>query len=176
MTVIRQLESTDAATLAELLDRNRAFLAPWEPVRPPSYFTVAGQQEVVEASLQLQADDRAFCQVILDADGAVAGRINLNNIVRGPFLSASVGYWLSEHAGGHGLATRAVGELAELAFSSLGLHRLEAGTIPENFRSQTVLRRNGFVQFGYAPAYLNIAGRFQDHLLFQKLSGETTVN
>lgn len=176
MTVIRQLESTDAAALAELLDRNRAFLAPWEPVRPESYFTVAGQREVVEASLQLQAEDRAFCQVILDTDGAVAGRINLNNIVRGPFLSASVGYWLSEHAGGQGLATRAVGELAKLAFSNLGLHRLEAGTIPENFRSQTVLRRNGFVQFGYAPAYLKIAGRFQDHLLFQKLNEETTVS
>lgn len=174
--MIRQLESTDAATLADLLDRNRTFLAPWEPVRPEPYFTATGQREVVEAGLQLQAEGRAYCQVILDADGAVAGRITVNNIVRGPFLSASVGYWLSEHAGGHGLATRAVAELAKLAFSTLGLHRLEAGTIPENFRSQMVLRRNGFVQFGYAPAYLNIAGRYQDHLLFQKLSDESAAS
>ncbi|MGC3953289.1 MAG: GNAT family N-acetyltransferase [Propionicimonas sp.] len=170
MTVLRQLESSDAVALADLVQRNRVFLDPWEPVRPDSYFTLAGQQEVVAASLARQAEGTGFCQVILDETGAVAGRINLNTIVRGPFQSASVGYWLSQDAGGRGLATRAVIELAELAFGTLGLHRLEAGTIPENHRSQAVLQRAGFERFGYAPGYLQIAGRWQDHLLFQRLN------
>lgn len=173
MSVIRQLESSDAVALTELVQRNRAFLEPWEPVRPDSYFTVAGQREAIEYSLSRQDDGFGFSQVILDESGAAAGRINLNNIVRGPFQSASVGYWLSEDAGGRGLATRAVIEMVELAFGSLGLHRLEAGTIPENHRSQTVLRRAGFERFGYAVAYLNIAGRWRDHLLFQRIAPES---
>jgi len=44
------------------------------------------------------------------------GRINLNNIVRGPFQSASVGYWLAEQAGGRGLATAAVAEMISVGF------------------------------------------------------------
>jgi ribosomal-protein-alanine N-acetyltransferase len=52
----------------------------------------------------------------------------------------------------------------------LRLHRVEAGTIPRNVRSQAVLQRNGFVPFGVAPAYLKIAGEWQDHVLFQRLN------
>ncbi|MEA5119106.1 MAG: GNAT family protein [Propionicimonas sp.] len=170
MTVLRQLEPSDAAALTDLICRNRAFLAPWEPAHADSYFTLEGQQEAVELSLAKQAEGSGFSQVILDETGAVAGRINLNNIVRGAFQSASVGYWLSEDAGGRGLATRAVNELAELAFGPLELHRLEAGTVPENHRSQAVLLRCGFERFGYAPCYLQIAGRWRDHLLFQRLN------
>ncbi|MCE1174700.1 MAG: GNAT family N-acetyltransferase [Propionibacteriales bacterium] len=171
--VIRDLRLDDAERLAELFVANREFLAPWEPVRPEEYFTAEGQHRVVADSLARQREGQTFCQVILDPDGRVAGRINLNNIVRGPFQSASVGYWLAEEAGGKGLATAAVAAMVALAFGELALHRLEAGTIPENYRSQAVLRKNGFVQFGYAPAYLQIAGRYQDHLLFQRLAPET---
>jgi ribosomal-protein-alanine N-acetyltransferase len=30
-----------------------------------------------------------------------------------------------------------------------------------------VLERNGFTRIGVAPAYLSIAGRWQDHALYQ---------
>jgi ribosomal-protein-alanine N-acetyltransferase len=32
-----------------------------------------------------------------------------------------------------------------------------------------VLTRTGFERIGVAPAYLNIAGRWQDHVLFQRI-------
>lgn len=170
MTTTRLLEPGDAPVLADLLAQNRDFLAPWEPVRPEAYFTLHGQAEVIAESLERYADRTQVPRVILDESGAVVGRINLNNVVRGAFQSASVGYWLAEEAGGRGIATAAVAEMVTVGFTVEGLHRLEAGTIPENVRSQAVLTRNGFVQFGYAPGYLSIAGRWQDHLLFQILS------
>lgn len=170
MTRTRLVETGDAAALAGLVARNRDFLAPWEPVRPESYFTLAGQRGVVEESLRRYEEGAQLPHVILDDSGAVVGRINLNNVVRGAFQSASVGYWLAEEAGGHGLATQAVAEMVEIGFGAFGLHRLEAGTVPENLRSQAVLERNGFVRFGYAHRYLSIAGRWQDHILFQRLA------
>ncbi|MGC3994947.1 MAG: GNAT family protein [Propionicimonas sp.] len=170
MTRTRLLQPADASALAGVLVRTRAFLEPWEPVRPDSYFTLAGQQEAVADSLRRHAEGTMHARVILDDANAVVGRINLNNIVRGAFQSASVGYWLAEEAGGRGYATQAVAEVVDVAFGELQLHRLEAGTIPDNLRSQAVLRRNGFTQFGHAPSYLQIAGRYTDHLLFQKLA------
>ena len=56
------------------------------------------------------------------------------------------------------------------AFGELGLHRVEAGTLVHNRASQRVLERNGFVRYGLAPQYLRIAGRWQDHVLFQVLN------
>lgn len=165
----RLVDAGDAPALARILVANRDFLAPWEPVRPDDYFTVRGQREAVSESLDRHRSGLHVPFVILDDAGEVVGRINLNNVVRGAFQSASVGYWLAKDAGGQGFATQAVAEIVAHAFRELGLHRLEAGTIPENLRSQAVLRRSGFEQFGYAPRYLRIAGRWQDHLLFQRL-------
>lgn len=172
MSRTRLLTVADAPVLAELIRQNRAFLDPWEPVRDESYFTDAGQQQLARAALDALAAGITNPRVILDDEGRVVGRINLNNIVRGPFQSASVGYWLAEAAGGRGLATQAVAELVEFAFTEFGLHRLEAGTIPHNLRSQAVLARNGFVRFGYAPRYLQIAGAYTDHILFQRLADD----
>ena len=38
-----------------------------------------------------------------------------------------------------------------------------------NAVSQRVLQRSGFDRIGLAPQYLKIAGRWQDHLLFQRI-------
>ena len=66
----------------------------------------------------------------------------------------------------------AVAEAVQLAFGDLGLHRVEASTLLHNVASQRVLARNGFEQYGTAPRYLQIAGRWQDHLLFARLKDD----
>jgi ribosomal-protein-alanine N-acetyltransferase len=168
MTTVRPLTPQDAPALAAQLQRNREFLAPWDPVRPDSYFTEAGQRAEVESALQAQAAGTRVPFAILQDDELV-GRITVNNVVRGPFLSASLGYWVSRDRNGRGVATAAVAAVARIAADELGLHRLEAGTLLHNHGSQHVLRTNGFVQYGVAPRYLRIAGQWQDHALFQLL-------
>jgi ribosomal-protein-alanine N-acetyltransferase len=166
----RRITLDDAPVFAELLRANREFLAPWEPVRPEAYFTDGGQREVIRAALEQQEQGSTLPHVIVDDSGSVVGRITLNGITRGPFQSCSLGYWLSASDNGRGLATAAVRDMMRVAFEELGLHRIEAGTLLHNVRSQRVLERNGFVRFGVAPAYLKIAGAWQDHVLFQVLT------
>ncbi|MEU9580879.1 GNAT family N-acetyltransferase [Streptomyces chilikensis] len=169
-TVTRLATLDDAEELAACLIRNRAFLGPWEPVRGDAYYTADGQRAVLAENLDLYARGVAVPLLIVDDGGRITGRLHVNNIVRGPFLSATLGYWVAREAGGRGLATAAVADAVRLAFDDLGLHRLEAGTLLHNVASQTVLRRNGFTPFGVAPRYLRIAGRWQDHVLFQLLN------
>jgi [ribosomal protein S5]-alanine N-acetyltransferase len=169
--VIRPLEQGDAEELAGLLVRNRAFLAPFEPDRPESFFSVAGQRLRLE-----ELDDRrrvgaGEAYAILDED-AIAGTISLTNIVRGALQSANVGYWVDRDRNGRGLASRAVEAVVVEAFGPLGLHRLEAGTLVDNLASQRVLDKNGFTRIGVAPRYLRIAGEWRDHLLFQRTADD----
>ncbi len=72
------------------------------------------------------------------------------------------------------MATAAVRDVLELAFDSLRLHHVQAGTLLHNVRSQRVLERNGFVRIGVAPKMLRIAGSWQDHVLFQAIASSTT--
>jgi [ribosomal protein S5]-alanine N-acetyltransferase len=157
--LIRPLVLEDAAEVARLLTANRSFLAPFEPEHADDFFTAEGQHARIEAADHLYA--------ILDG-GALAGVISLSNVVRGPFQSAHLGYWVGETSCGRGLATRALAELADRSFTELGLHRLEAATLVDNVASQRVLEKNRFVRIGVAPRYLRIAGAWSDHVLFQR--------
>ncbi|GAB3698207.1 GNAT family N-acetyltransferase [Mariniluteicoccus flavus] len=159
----------DAAELAAVSAANRDFLAPWEPVRPDSWFTQEGQAAAIEGLLGLERMGLALPRVIVDDAGSIAGRITLNNVIRGAFRSCHLGYWVAEDANGRGFATEAVAELVTAAFTDLALHRVEASTLVHNTGSQTVLRRNGFTEIGPAPGYLEIAGEWQDHVMFQRL-------
>jgi ribosomal-protein-alanine N-acetyltransferase len=170
VSATRLVTLDDAPALAELLRVSRDFLAPWEPVRSDGYFTVDGQRAVIRDALARHEQGSALPHVILNDSGRVAGRITLNGIVRGPFQSCSLGYWVSAADSGRGLATAAVRDIISVAFGELGMHRIQAETLLHNVRSQRVLERNGFVRFGVAPAYLNIAGKWQDHALYQVLA------
>jgi [ribosomal protein S5]-alanine N-acetyltransferase len=170
MTTCRLITGEDASVLAQLLRLNRDFLAPWEPLRGSDYFTEEGQRIAIQNALREYQEGRNLPLVIVDGGGRVVGRITLNNIVRGAFQSCSVGYWVSEAAGGRGVATAALKQVISVAFGELGLHRIQAETLPHNVASQKVLERNGFVSIGMAPAYLKIAGRWQDFILYQLIN------
>jgi [ribosomal protein S5]-alanine N-acetyltransferase len=174
VTTTRPLSLDDAAALTAIVREDRDFLAPWEPSRTESWFTEDGQREEIRVKLEQQARGLVVPHVVLDDDDEVVGRINLNNVVRGAFESCSVGYSIRAAANGRGHATAAVAAMLRVAFGELGLHRVEAGTLVHNAASQRVLERNGFVRFGLAPQYLRIAGRWQDHVLFQLLAPETS--
>jgi ribosomal-protein-alanine N-acetyltransferase len=170
VTSTRLLRIDDAPELAQLLTGNREFLAPWDPVRPDAYFTEDVQRTLAVEALGEHEAGRRLPHVILDDDGRIAGRITLNSIERGAFLNCRVGYWVAESANGRGLASKALAEMKRIAFAELGLHRVAAGTLVHNERSQRVLLRNGFERIGLAPRYLNIAGEWQDHVLFQAIN------
>jgi [ribosomal protein S5]-alanine N-acetyltransferase len=168
---IRPLEARDAAPLLELRLENREFMEPFDPERPESFYTLDGQREIVQTAVARREADAQYVYAILD-DGEVAGTISISNVVRGAFQSANVGYWVDRRRNGRGLATRAVASIVEIAFGELGLHRLEAGTLVDNVASQRVLEKNRFRRFGVAPDYLLIAGRWQDHVLFQRTADD----
>ena len=170
MAATRPLILDDAPSLANLVQSNRNFLAPWQPNRPDQYFTRDGQHAFIQRLLEQQAAKACLPLVILDEVGAIAGTVTLQSIIRGAFQSCSVGYWLAESAQGRGLATRAVGEATQIAFEVLRLHRVQAETLTHNLRSQRVLDRLGFVQYGRADSYMHIAGQWLDHLLYQLLT------
>jgi ribosomal-protein-alanine N-acetyltransferase len=172
MPVTRLITLDDAGTVARLVTGNRDYLAPWSPPQNEAYLTEAGQREVLARDLTRYEEGTMLPLAILDADGAVCGRINLNSVIRGAFQNASVGYWVSESRAGRGLASAAVADVIEIGFGELGLHRLDAATLLHNTPSQRVLARNGFRPFAVAERYLKIAGKWQDHLLFQLLNQE----
>lgn len=163
--LIRPLVPEDAEELTAVLAANRVAFAPVMPDRPEGYYTVAFQRERL---LRLAEEDGWFF-AILDG-GAIAGTLSIGDVIRGPLQLANVGYWVDRARYGRGLATGAVAEGCAFGFEVAGLHRLEAGTLPDNVASQRVLEKNGFNRFGVARGLVKIAGEWRDHVLFERLA------
>ena len=166
---LRPVRIGDGAALARAYSANREHLAPWEPRRTADFFTAEWQEKDARRCVDDAAAGRGSRFVVESSDGEIHGRINLNNIVRGAFRNADLGYWIDRSYQGRGLASAGVRLVAEYAASDLQLHRLQAGTLLHNAGSQQVLTRRGFTRIGIAPRYLQIAGEWQDHVLFQLL-------
>ena len=146
---VRPARAGDAGPLAVRYRDNRDHLAPFEPVRDEELFTACGR---------------------------LAGRITVTDVARGLFCSASLGYWIAADRTGRGLATHAVRTVLDDCFITHRLHRLEAGTLVDDLASPAVLRRTGFTIIDRAPDYLRIAGRWRDHLLFQRIAEDPATS
>ncbi|MBX7443677.1 MULTISPECIES: GNAT family N-acetyltransferase [unclassified Arthrobacter] len=166
--VLRPVQELDARALAEAFQRNRTHLAPWEPIRPETFYTVHGQREVITRQRGELAAGTAL-PMVLARGSSIVGLLTLSSIVRGAFQNAHLGYWIDQAQQGSGVMTAAVAAAADIAKAVLNLHRLEAATLVHNTASQRVLEKNGFESYGTARGYLRIAGQWQDHRLFQRI-------
>lgn len=165
---MRLLHTEDVSGLAAAYVRNREHLAPWEPDRGDHFFTPDGQARSVSHALDEYAVGKGV-PLVLTAGTRIVGRVNINSIVRGSFQNCHLGYWIAADVEGKGFMTRAIAAAVAVVRDELGLHRIEAATLVHNAASQRVLLANGFEEYGTAPRYLKIAGRWQDHRVFQLL-------
>lgn len=80
-------------------------------------------------------------------------------------MACYLGYSVDHSSQGRGVMYEALDTLIPVVFSQFGLHRIMANYMPRNERSGRLLQRLGFEKEGYAKDYLQIAGRWEDHVL-----------
>ena len=110
--------------------------------------------------------------VFREGDDRLVGACNLTSVKRGSMQSAHIGYWIGEHYSRNGFARAAVRASLKFAFEDLKLHRVEAAVQPENTASISLLEKTGFKLEGTARGLLKIDGKWADHMIFAKLSGD----
>jgi [ribosomal protein S5]-alanine N-acetyltransferase len=168
--VLRTPQATDHAEWADLRERSRDFLTPWEPIWPADDLSrSAFRRRIRRYSEDLRSDQSYAFLLFRTSDGRMVGGLTLANVRRGVAQAGSLGYWMGQPYARQGYMTAAVRAVIPFAFTTLRLHRLEAACIPTNGASIRLLENTGFVREGYAREYLCINGIWQDHLLYGRL-------
>ncbi|MFH8366846.1 GNAT family N-acetyltransferase [Streptomyces sp. NPDC018031] len=153
---IRRVERRDGAELIRRARDSVELHRPW--LFPPL------TEEAFESHLALlERPDRAGFVVCVPGTGAIAGFVNINNIVRHGFQCGAVGYGAYRPYAGQGHMSDGFGLVLRYAFGPLGLHRLEANIQPGNEASVGLVRRHGFRLEGFSPDFLFIDGAWRDH-------------
>jgi ribosomal-protein-alanine N-acetyltransferase len=153
---IRHGSLDDEPVFLAAVERSRTLHHPW--VQAPS------TSDAFRDYLMKRQDPRgaAFFIWTRAPDGLV-GVVNLDEIVRGCFLSAYLGYYAFVPYAGRGLMREGLSQVVTHAFKTMKLHRLEANIQPRNARSKALVKRLGFRREGVSPRYLKINGRWRDH-------------
>ncbi len=99
-------------------------------------------------------------------DGYFAGEVNLNNVQRGAFQNAYVGYWIDPALAGQGYTPEAVVLTLRFGFDEARLHRLQVAVVPRNTSSRRVAEKLRLRDEGIAVRYLEINGRWEDHVRY----------
>jgi ribosomal-protein-alanine N-acetyltransferase len=161
---------SDYRNWASLRDHSAAFLQPWEPTWAPDHLTRKSfTNRVYWAQRSMSSGAAVPLFMIRRADDALVGAITLDNIRRGPAQAGTLGYWIGEQHKRQGYMLEAIQALSHYAFRDLDLSRLEAACLPENAASRGVLEKAGFKYEGVAQSYLQINGRWRNHVLYAML-------
>ncbi len=142
-------------------------------VHRPWVFAPTTRAQWAAYSRKAHADDARAMLIRRREDGALAGVINLNNIIGGGLQQAFVGYYALDPFFGHGYMSEGLRLVIEHAFVDLRLHRLEANIQPGNEPSKRLAAAVGFRCEGFSPRYLQVGGEWRDHERWARISDDT---
>lgn len=168
-TLLRLPQMGDYEPWYNLRRSSREFLKPFEPRwseadlsrRVFAMRVKRARQEAEEGS-----DYSFFVFLTTGGQETLVGGITLSNVRRRAAQFVNLGYWMGQPFAGKGMMSEAVGASLPFVFDTLDLHRIHAAFLPGNTPSRRVLEKNGFVEEGFAEKYLQIDGRWEDHVLF----------
>lgn len=168
---LRRLRRRDHAAWQQLRRRNAAWLNPWEATSPDGLVQRSSFGEYVRRLNRAARQDLSYTFAV-EYRGELVGQVSVSSVTRGSLLSASIGYWISEHVAGRGIIPTAVALVCDWCFTDLGLHRVEINIRPENTASLRVVAKLAFREEGVRKSYLHIRGHWADHRSFALLADE----
>ena len=170
---LRLPEHRDFREWAKLRHQSRAFLSPWEPIWAADHLSRASFTNRVYWSQRAVNNGNAVPLFVFHKEaGQLVGAITLDNIRRGPSQVGTIGYWVGQQYARQGFMSEAIIAMVAHAFGALDLSRVESACLPDNVASRGVLEKAGFKYEGVAQSYIQINGRWRNHVLYAALRGD----
>ena len=167
---LRVPEHRDFREWAKLRHESKAFLSPWEPIWAADHLSRASFTNRVYWSQRALKNGNAVPLFVFHKEaGQLVGAITLDNIRRGPSQVGTIGYWVGQQYARQGFMSEAIIAMVAHAFADLDLSRVESACLPDNLASRGVLEKAGFKYEGVAQSYIQINGRWRNHVLYAAL-------
>lgn len=169
--VLKVLDESCSRAVLDFYLEGDSYFGMMEPVRMDGFYTEDYHRRVLEYEQQCFMADKSARYYIFEkgAPDRIIGTVSLRNIVKGSFMSATLGYKLLPEYTGRGIATEAVGMIVDEAVGRAELHRIVAYVQPGNTASVRVLEKCGFKLEGIARDYAMLNGRWHDHAVYARI-------
>ena len=155
-----------ALEIVNFYSRNKEFFREIDPLRPDVFYKVSVHKDVIKREIEDIKASRMlkFWLYKIEDKKRIIGMISFSNILRGSFLSTTVGYKMDKNEVRKGYMLEALNSAIIIIFKELKLHRIEANIMPKNKPSLKLVKKLGFQYEGIAKKYLKINGKWEDHI------------
>ncbi|MGD1895508.1 MAG: GNAT family N-acetyltransferase [Phormidesmis sp.] len=125
---IRHGQLSDVPEILAYYTQHQAYLEPFEPQKPPTFYTAAHwESELTHRLADTKAERSLKLFLFLKRQPkTVIGTLNFSNFVRGVFQSCTVGYSLAEDCQGQGYMSEAMRAGIDHVFIKMRFHRIRA--------------------------------------------------
>ncbi len=157
-------EERHAEVMTDLIVRNQARLARWEPwAEQPA--TLEGTRAYIRAALEDFARGRQISTIMaVDEGQTFVGRCGMR--INPSLGLGDIGYWIDADYEGRGITSRCSRALISSVFDERGLKKVDLRTSVGNARSRAVAERLGFTYEGVLPRGLQFIKRADDVALY----------
>lgn len=172
--ILRILDPSFAPSVLNFYQLNRIHFEPWEPLRPPNFYTTSYHRCLLTAEHNLLRNRQAIRYFLFEKENThkIIGSVNFYHIERSPENTCKLGYKLSTPAGHKGYATEAVSFLIPRIFTDFNLHRMEADIMATNLPSIRLIEKLNFTLEGITREGFEVCGKREDHLRYALLKSE----
>ncbi|WP_299490025.1 GNAT family protein [Acaryochloris sp. IP29b_bin.137] len=163
MITLRDYERTDLDSLLALANNKRVsrylvYTFPYPYTRADAEWWISEGVKAEESVTK-----------VIEYNGAFTGSIGLTRQAGWRDHLAEIGYWLGEPFWGKGIATQAVQQMTDHAFSDLQLQKLYAPILAPNKASMRVVEKCGYELEGVLKREVFKDGRYYDIHHFAKV-------
>jgi len=170
--ILRTLEKSEADLLLNFYLKNLGFFKRWIPLYEPSFYNLESQINKIKNEKDLFDKKIQMSLYIFkkDFENQILGNVSVFNIDRVVSQSGFLGYMIDKDEIGNGFASEAAEKIIDYLFNEINLHRIEASVIPENIASVKILEKLNFKKERCSKNYLQVNGKWEDHLRFAKIN------
>lgn len=164
---LRILKPQYAREVLEYYKRNHNFLSEWEPRYPKDFYTLSYHKRKLNMEYNMFKENSLVrFWIFKKEDNKLIGNVCCSNIIMGNFKSCFMGYKLDKEEINKGYMSEAINKAVKIMFEDFDLHRIEVNIVPRNARSLRVMEKLNFEQEGFSKRYLEINGKWEDHIHF----------
>jgi len=146
----------------------------YNPITQLTLEELRGRMKFMSSDLS-RLDDYDEFRFFLQFQDQVVGTISIKNI-DSVMMFCEVGYTIGEAFQGRGFASRAVELFVEKIFKETHLRKIFAHVAEDNFASQRVLQKAGFVQEGICREHYIINGKPTNEIFYGILRSDLKLN
>lgn len=164
--VIRPAFGDDHYQIDRVRRADYDWLSPWEATIPQGSREKLPTWQEYPSHMDRQVREGQALAMMVEVNGELAGLVTLGAVQKGALSQGILGYWIAKRWAQRGITSLAAAAVLDLILGPLELHRVEVNVRPENVASINLCHKLGLREEGYRKRYMNIAGKWADHVLF----------